>query len=88
MIVETEIVEQLAEENWRLDCILDFVEEFKEPWTVLEALYKNNYIKFVDNNSKSLPSWKVEKIFREKIKNIVPVVFVAATEEGLNHAHI
>jgi hypothetical protein len=88
MIVETEIVEQLAEENWRLDCILDFVEEFKVTWTVLEALYKNNYIKFVDNNSKSLPSWKVEKIFREKIKNIVPVVFVAATEEGLNHAHI
>ncbi len=87
LIIEHEILEQIADEDWPLHRVVAFVQECKDPWQVLLSLYQDNCIQFFDKDKKTLSKWKIAEIFRNKIQHLVPEVFVAITSKGLDRAH-
>jgi hypothetical protein len=87
MVIENEILEQVYEDKWRLDRVIELISKHKEPWKIVSSLKNDNLISLVDTNEKPLPDWKVEKIIREETMNVIPEVFVVVTEKGLERAN-
>ena len=87
MIIEQEILEQIAEENWPLHRVIAFIGQYKDPWPVVEALYKDKRIEFLDKNQNPIPEWETEQLFRNKTDAIIPEVSVKITADGIERAY-
>ncbi len=87
MIIENEVLEQIAESSfdWSFSHVLEFVARYKDPWPVLRAFHNEGYIILCDTNGEQLPQWRVDEIFRNRVTVIG--VLVKVTPAGITRAY-
>lgn len=85
-MIEQELLEQIADEDWPLARCLDLIAPHKEPWPVLAALHGDGCILFRDGQGETLPDWKIEQALRDHDFPPGVHVLVGITERGLKRA--
>ncbi len=84
MIIEHELLDQIADDpfEWSLADALEFVAEYKEPWQVMWALYRDGCLTLHNAEGDLLPTWKAEETFRDRDAAFGVNVFLKITEIG------
>ncbi len=83
MIIENEILEQISDSGgWDLPRVIDFLRTSKEPWKIIDSLFRDKCIDFIDIDENKIPEWKISEAIRNKTgSNMMKIII---TEIGLS----
>ena len=76
MIIENEILEQISDsDGWDLPRVIYFLRKTEEPWKIIDGLFRDKCIDFIDIDGIKLPEWKISETVRNKIQsNMIKII--------------
>ena len=88
MIIEYEILEQISEDiEWKLSKVINFLSYTKDAWKIIENLFKDKCIDFVDGTENILPKWKTNEVLRNKELSNLKGIKIRITKVGLKRVY-
>lgn len=84
MNIELEVLEQILDEAWPMERALTFIRDYKDPWPVLEGLWRNGMIEFSDAHEMVMKAWEVEALF--KTRKTKSEISIRITDKGARAA--
>jgi hypothetical protein len=88
VVIEHEFLEQVAESSfdWSLSRAVEFIAQHKDPWPVLQALYRDKCVTFHHPGGDPVPHWRADEILRNRQARAADVI-VKVTEAGITRAN-